>query len=108
MLYEASSVTSVTPKESKLRKGSLIYTQLYGSVKEITDAVRCKLFDNDGLEEMALDLGLRRGARNVAGGHRREIEIIELAYKAGKRRARAAIRDSMRRSFGIREEHRIT
>jgi hypothetical protein len=108
MLYEANSVISVTPKASRLRKGGLIYTQLYGSVKQFTDAVRRKLFDNDGLEEMALDLGLRRGARNVAGGHRREVQIIELACKVSKRRARAAIRDSMRRSIGVREEHRIT
>ena len=108
MLYDASSLTSVTPKKSILRRGGLIYSQFYGSVKEMTDAAKCKPFDNDALEEMALDPQLRRGFRNVAGGHRREAKIIELAYKASKRRARAAILDSKQRSFGIREEHRVT
>lgn len=108
MLYEASSLTSVTPKLSRLRQGGLIYSQFYGSVKEISDAAKCKPFENDALEEMALDPQLRRGARNVAGGHRREVQIVEQAYRASKRRARTAILGSKRRSFGIREEHRMT
>lgn len=108
MLYEASSLTSVTPKQSVLRQGGLIYSQFYGSVKEMTDAARCKPFDNDALEEMALDPQLRRGFRNLSGGHRRDAKIVELAYRASKRRARAAILDSRTRSFGIREEHRVT
>lgn len=108
MLYEASSLTSVTPKQSVLRRGGLIYSQFYGSVKEMTDAAKCKPFDNDALEEMALDPQLRRGFRSLAGGHRREAKIVELAYRASKRRARAAILDSKHRSFGIREEHRVT
>jgi hypothetical protein len=108
MLYEASCLTSVTPKKSALRQGGLIYSQFYGSVKEMTDAAKCKPFDNDALEEMALDPQLRRGLRNLSGGHRREARIVELAYRASKRRARAAILDSRKRSFGIREEHRVT
>ena len=107
MLYDASSLTSVTLKESKQRKGGLIYSHFYGSVKEMVDASKCKPFDNDALEEMALDPQLRRAARNIAGGHRREVQIVERAYTASKRRARAAILGSKRRSFGIREEHRI-
>lgn len=108
MLYDASSLTSVTPKQSVFRKGGLIYSQFYGSVKEMTDAAKRKPFDNDALEEMALDPQLRKAARSVAGGHRREAQIVELAYRASKRRARASILDSKRRSFGIREEHRVT
>ena len=55
MLYDASSLTSVTPRLSQLRKGGLIYSQFYGSVKEITDVAKYMPFDNDGLEDMALD-----------------------------------------------------
>jgi hypothetical protein len=55
MLYDAASLTSVSPKLSKLRAGGIIYSQFYGSVKEISDAAKCKPFENDGLEEMALD-----------------------------------------------------
>ena len=108
MLYEASSLTSVTPKPSKLRQGGMIYTQFYGSVKEISDATKCKPFDNDGLEELALDPQIRQGARNAAGGHRRDAKIIERGYCASKRRARDALVDSIKKSFGVREEHRMT
>ena len=86
----------------------MIYTQFYGSVKEISDATKCKPFDNDGLEELALDPQIRQGARNAAGGYRRDAKIIERGYCASKRRARDALVDSIKKSFGVREEHRMT
>ena len=108
MLYDASSLTSVTPKQSKLREGGIIYSQFYGSIKEISDAMKRYPFDNDGLEELALDPQIRQGARHLARGRRRDVKIVERAYLASKERARHALRDSRRKSFGIREEHRIT
>ncbi|KAK3617754.1 hypothetical protein LTR22_026631 [Elasticomyces elasticus] len=66
MLYEASSLTTLTPKLSKLREGGLIYTQFYGAVKEILDAAKCKPFNNDGLEDMALDLQIGQGIQNAS------------------------------------------
>lgn len=107
MLYEASSLTSVTPKRSKLREGGLMYSQFYGSTKEISDATKCYPFENDGLEEMALDPQIRKGAKQAIGGRRREAKVIERAYCASKRRTQVALTDSMNKSFGIREEHRI-
>ena len=59
MLHEASTVTSVPPKHSRLYGGGVRYVQLYGSVKEVWDAAKCQPFDNDGLEEMALDPQIR-------------------------------------------------
>ena len=108
MLYEASSLTSVTPKRSRQREGGLIYSQFYASVKELSDATKCFPFNNDGLEEMALDPQIRKGARQAASSHRRDAKIIEFAYLASKRRTRDALTDSRKKSFGIREEHRIT
>jgi hypothetical protein len=64
MLYEASSLTSVTPKGSMLRQGGLEYSQLYGSTKEIGDA-KCVPFENDGLEELAFDLQIRKKGRKA-------------------------------------------
>ncbi|KIV98358.1 uncharacterized protein PV09_09804 [Verruconis gallopava] len=107
MLYEASSLTSVTPKRSKLREGGLIYSQFYGSSKEIGDATKKFPFENDGLEEMALDRQIRKGAKQAMGGRRREAKVIERAYCASKRRTQVALTDSMNKSFGIREEHRV-
>jgi hypothetical protein len=108
MLYEASSLTSVTPKRSKLRQGGLIYSQFYGSVKEISDASKCFPFDNDGLEEMALDPQIRQGAKNAAGGVGKDIKVLERAYCASKSRARYMLLDSRKKSFGVREEHRVS
>ena len=54
MLYEACSLTSVSPRRSKLRHGGLIYSQFYGSIKEVADASKCFPFSNDGLEELAV------------------------------------------------------
>jgi hypothetical protein len=108
MLHDACSLTSVTPKQSRLREGGLIYSQFYGSVKELSDALKCIPFDNDGLEELALDPQIRQGAHHLARGHRRDIKIVERAYLASKQRSRDVLRDKRRQSYGIREEHRIS
>lgn len=108
MLYDSCSLTSVTPRKSQQREGGLIYSQFYASVKEITDATKCFPFSNDGMEEMALDPKIREAARNITGGSRRQGSVVTTAYLASKRRTRDALRDSRGKSFGIREEHRIS
>lgn len=107
MLGEAASLTSLTPKRSKLREAGLIYSQFYSSVKEVSDATKLYPFENDGLEEMALDPRIRAGAKSAAGGQRRDAAIIERAYCASKYRAHHSLTDSIQKSFSIREEHRI-
>lgn len=56
MLHDIANLTSVTLKRSKLREGGIIYTQFYGSIKEVLDTTKYILFNNDSLEELALDL----------------------------------------------------
>jgi len=107
MLYEASGLTSITPKRSKLRQGGLIYSQFYNSVKEISDAAKCYPFENEVLEELALDLQLQQGARNLARNNRKDMQVLMDAYCNNKRRVRDALLASEHKSFGIREEHRI-
>jgi hypothetical protein len=108
MLRDACNLTSLTPKRSRLREGGLIYSQFYSSVKEVIDAAKSYPFQNDGLEEMALDPHIRQSARQIIGGRRRGIEIIQRAYTASKHRANTALRDSAKKSFGLREEHRVS
>lgn len=107
MLYDAGSLTSVSPKKSKQRQGGLIYTQFYSSVKEIYDASKCFPFTNDNMEEMVLDSQIRNAANTMTGGTHRDIRVVETAYLASKRRANQALRDSENKSYGLREEHRI-
>jgi hypothetical protein len=108
MLYEACSLTSETPKRSKLREAGLLYSQFYASVKELFDASKCKPFDNDGLEELALDPQIRRGMHAAVRGHLPDYKIIERAYIASKGRVKNALLSSRQKSFGVREEHRIS
>jgi len=55
MLHKAYSLNSVTPEQSKLQEGSLIYSQFYGSVKELSNTAKYKPFDHNGLKEIVLD-----------------------------------------------------
>lgn len=57
---------------------------------------------------MASDPGIAQGLRDATGGRRREAQILEHVYLDCKRRAREAIRDSLKKSFDICEEHRIS
>ena len=57
---------------------------------------------------VGLNPQIRQGARHAAGGHRRGAKILERAYCASKRRTRDALLGSKKKSFGIREEHRIS
>ena len=68
----------------------------------------CFPFNNDGLEELALDPQILKDSREAAGGHRRDARIVQLAYLASKRRTKDALTDSRQKSFGIREEHRMS
>ena len=108
MLHDTGSLTSVTYKKSKHREGGLIYSQFYNSVKEIYDANKCFPFANDAMEELALDPHIRNATRNILGGGRRDAKTVEVGYLASKQRTHHALRDARRKSYGIREEHRVT
>lgn len=107
MLNDVCTLTSAPPITSQLYKGGLMYSQFYNSVKETVDAAKVFPFQNDGLEELALDPLLQDGARRL-GKVQRSISAIEHAYHASKHRAFKAYTDSQSKSFGLREEHRVT
>lgn len=69
---------------------------------------KCRPFDNDGIEDLALDPHVRRGIRAAVCGSLRELVIVERAYISSKRRADIALSNSRGKSFGIREEHRVS
>jgi hypothetical protein len=109
MLYDTSNLTSVSPKRSKQHQGGLIYSQFYSSTKEMYDANKTYPFQNDAMEELALDPSIRETARRIeGGGTRRDAQVVLAAYLASKRRIYKALQDTRRKSYGLREEHRIT
>lgn len=93
---------------SPLRAGGLVYSQFYGSSKEVVDAAKTYPFQNQGLEEMALDPKIRKTVNKLSGGRRRDLRVVENVYLASKRRLDVSTRDSDQKSFGVREEHRVT
>ena len=74
----------------------------------MSDATKYILFDNDRLEELALDPQIRQDARYTAREYRRNAKILERAYYASKRRTQDTLLDSKKKSFRIRKKHRIS
>ena len=84
MLGEARSLTSVPPKKSLLYRGGVWYFQMYASVKEVWDAAKSMPFANEGLEELTLNLHIRKGAQYIINRHARNAHIIKHMYLASK------------------------
>lgn len=108
MLRDAGGMTTLTPPESRLRRGGILYGQMYSLTKDIIDAARTYLFQNPDLRQLALDSQLRIGAQNICGKSTSGRSITERTYIASKRRCHYGLMDSKQRSFGVREEYRIS
>lgn len=106
MLQDAANCTSAPTAKSLLYQGGMIYMQFYASVKEVIDAAKQYPFQNDGMEEMALDPLVHKAAQTVTKGRKRDLQVIEKAYLSSKRRLDEAVLSSKRKSFGTREEFR--
>lgn len=108
MLRDAGSMTTLTPPGSRLRRGGILYGQMYSLTKEIIDAARTFPFQNPDLRHLALDTELRNCVHHICGKARSANNITERAYLACKRRCHYGFTDSKQRSFGVREEYRIS
>ncbi|KIW84607.1 hypothetical protein Z517_03857 [Fonsecaea pedrosoi CBS 271.37] len=102
MLRDAVSVTSIPPKRSRLYRGGIHYIQNYNSVKEVFNANKRMPFDNDAVEELAVDPLVSDTARTLAGGRPRERRILRRAYTQSRYRARVNLHDNRRKHYGIR------
>ncbi|KAH7465422.1 hypothetical protein FOMA001_g17003 [Fusarium oxysporum f. sp. matthiolae] len=107
MLRDDGGMTTLTPPTSRLRRGGILYGQMYSLTKEIVDAARTFPFQNPDLRHLALDPQLRNGVQSIYGKPVSGKDITDRAYLASKRRCHYGLTDSKQRSFGIREEYRI-
>lgn len=107
-LNDAVNMTSTPPKTHEFYKQGWRYSQRYNSVKEMHDAANVFPFTNPGLDELALDPVVRDACIRIIKGASRNIETIEKAYYASKKRTREALMASKHKSYGLREEHRVT
>ena len=86
----------------------LIYSQFYALIKTPFDTSKVYVFDNESLENLALDPGYIRSLQQEGGGITFSKGVCEFGYLHSKKRAHANLVDNQWRSYGIREEHRIS
>ncbi|PNP55221.1 hypothetical protein FNYG_15524 [Fusarium nygamai] len=108
MLQDTGSLTIETGKRSPRRAAGLLYSQFYSSVKEVFAAGNVYPFTNAAIETLALGKKLRKTWELVGGGLSHQPAALIKAYLYTKLRCHHAIIGSKQKSFGIREEHRVS
>ncbi|KAG7000021.1 hypothetical protein FocnCong_v012501 [Fusarium oxysporum f. sp. conglutinans] len=108
MLHDTGSLTVETGQRSSRRKAGLLYSQFYPSVKEVFAAGNVYPFTNTAIETLALDKKLRRTWELVGGALSHQPAALMKAYLYTKLRGHFALLGSIKKSFGIREEHRVS
>jgi len=86
----------------------LIYSQFYALIKTPFDTSKVYVFDNESLENLALDPGYIRSLQQEGRGITFSKGVCEFGYLHSKKRAYANLVDNQWKSYGIREEHRIS
>lgn len=107
MLHNSTSITIETHRCSKGRAVGLLYSQFYASIKVFV-AGKVYPFTNVAIETLALDPKLQKTWQHVGAGLSHDLIALVRAYLYTKLRCHYATRGSMRKSFGVREEHRVS
>ena len=107
LLGQISNLTSVPSKGSSLAHGGVLYVQLYGSWKNIFDAIKVYPFASTGLEELALDPDIRQAAASVSRSTFHDIKPVKDAYRHCKARTNRVVQDAQSKSWSVREEIRV-
>ncbi|KFY82934.1 hypothetical protein V500_10247, partial [Pseudogymnoascus sp. VKM F-4518 (FW-2643)] len=107
-LRDASSQTIATDPQSQAYRDGYVYSQFYNVVKAPFDAAKVHVFGNDGLENIALDPAYVRGLHKAGGAAAFSQEASLRSYLHSKTRAHVNIASGMHKSYGIREEHRLS
>ncbi|KAF8525023.1 hypothetical protein BDD12DRAFT_870892 [Trichophaea hybrida] len=105
---ESSNMTIVPTGRNTMSLAGLAYSQYYTSTKEIFDAGSIYPFMNDGIEAIAIDPRLTKAFQLAGRATVVNPEQVHGAYLASRDRALQGLADSTWKSFGVREEHRVT
>ena len=108
MLHDSVSLTIEPCLSSGWRHECLPYSQFYSSVKEVFAAGDVYPFTNPAIESLALDRKLRRTWEHVGKGLSHNPVALMKAYLYAKWRCHSGLRGSTKKSFGVREEHRMS
>lgn len=105
---DTASMSFTPTQKSVFRKAGLVYSQFYTITHEIFNAAKTYPFQNDALEGLAVDPHLKSSWYAAGGGSKWEINSVQKAYQTSKMRCHEALKSDSLKSYGIREEHRIT
>jgi hypothetical protein len=108
MLQDSGSLTLETHAVSWSQQAGLLYSQFYSSTKEIFAAGNIYPFTNSAIESLALDPKLRKTWQLVGKGLSHDPVSLIHAYRYTKQRCHHALQGSSQKSFGTREEHRVS
>lgn len=107
-LRDQGSMTIAPSPSSPIWKRGLRYVQMYNTSKEVFAAGNHYLFANEGLDTLALDPGMARSWQHVGGAVSHSPLVVLRAYLHTKQRCDVALRGCRYRSYGTREEYRVT
>src|SRR5437667_7108235 len=110
MTRDMGNVTITGKKRSMIRKGGLMYSQFYGMNKLQFDAMKHFPWEDgdDTMAMMALDQGYREALRATMGGKAVSMKACRRSYNHCGRRYLLGSRTNEDRSWGVREEHRMS
>jgi hypothetical protein len=103
----ASQTLSAKQRGSEATSG-LIYTQQYNLIKVPFDAAKTYIFENEGLENLALDPLYILSLQQEGKGQAFSVKACQYSYLKSKHRAYVNLQDNQRRSYGVREESRVS
>jgi hypothetical protein len=107
-MRDTASQTMFAAPHGQESGDGLIYSQFYPLIKTPFDSSKVYVFDNDSVENLALDPGYIRSLQQEGGGITFSKAVCEFGYLHSKKRAYANLTGNRERSYGVREEHRIS
>lgn len=108
MLDNSCDMRIEMSQASLKRKKGWVFSQLYNSFKELADAAKVKPFHNPFLNRLAWDPKVEAMIRHQGKGSAATRNQLRNSYIDSKGRLSQSLNDSMKRSYGVREEHRVT
>lgn len=107
-LRDAGSQTVAAAPSSQAFRDGYVYSQFYNLVKGPFDAAKVYIFNNDSLETIALDPAYVRSLHKVGGAAAFSQKACLTSYLYSKTRAHVNLADCRSKSYGTREEHRLS
>jgi hypothetical protein len=108
LLKESPNMTLEMHKQSPNRKAGWIYSQFYGSYKERFDAAKIKPFENPLLYKLAWDPQTLLMLDKAGGARTATTTQLLSCYQRSKARLANSLLGGQLRSYGTREEHRLS